>query len=122
MRFLIDENVDIRVVDLFSAPQGTLFSRAFETEYVPDVFGQGTKDPVIRAYVKARGLILVTADRVLALRCGQIPRLPCLWLKGIDTQEYARTAALLDVVLPEAERMGGQFWMEIGLGEYRVRR
>jgi predicted nuclease of predicted toxin-antitoxin system len=122
MRFLIDEDVNVRVAALLSAPQETLFSRTHEVQFSVDAVGAGESDTMVRRYATAKGMILVTGDRRNANHCGLEPRQPCLLLRGLNDQEVARTSALLDVVFAEAELMGDQFWMEISLGAYRVRR
>jgi predicted nuclease of predicted toxin-antitoxin system len=122
MRFLIDEDVDVRLAALLSSPQETLFSTPHETEIGPEVLGSGAPDPLVRRYAQARGMILITGDIRNANRCGQEPRQPCLLLRGLYEREVLRTSALLDIVLAEAELMGDRFWMEIKPAEYRVRR
>jgi predicted nuclease of predicted toxin-antitoxin system len=122
MRFLIDENVNVRVAALFSSPQETLFSSPYETEVVQDVLQPGAPDPEVRRYARARGMILVTGDKGNAQRCGKDPRQPCLLLLGLYDKEVSRTSELLGVVLTEAALAGDRFWMEIKPAEYRVRR
>ena len=119
LHFLIDEDVVVLVA-------GEL-RPAHEVRFVVDVLGSGSKDPVIRRYLRAMlragDVILVTADNEFAGRCGQEgSRLPCLWLRDLRDQECERVRLLLDVIVREGAIGGSRFFMEIRAKSYIVKR
>jgi len=112
---LIDEDIDRSVGDLLAGTH--------DVRYVLDVFGEGTKDPVVEQYMRAEHRLLVTGDKAFAGRLRQRDRrLPCLWLHDLVTEERSRVALLLDVIEREAQLAGDRFWMEIRAGSYLVER
>jgi predicted nuclease of predicted toxin-antitoxin system len=118
--FLMDEDVDVAV-------GGVLINRGNDVRFVVQVLGGGSKDPVIRRYLRAMlrqgGFVLVTADNEFAGRCKQPgSRLPCVWLRDLVTEEYARSLELADVMEREADLGGHGFFMEIRARSYIVMR
>jgi predicted nuclease of predicted toxin-antitoxin system len=121
MRYLGDEDVD-------TAVSGLLANRGHDSRLVVQVLGSGSKDPVVRRYLRAMmrkegDLTLITADNEFARRCGQEgSRLPCLWLRDLNELEYVRVRDLIEVIEREADIMGERFFMEIRAKSYIVRR
>jgi predicted nuclease of predicted toxin-antitoxin system len=120
VRFLVDEDVDIAV-------GGMLANRGNDVRFVKQVLGGGSKDPVIRRYLRVmlrdEDVVLVTADNEFAGRCSQEgSRLPCVWLRDLVTEEYSRALELVEVIEGEAAIGGKRFFMEIRAKSYVVKR
>jgi predicted nuclease of predicted toxin-antitoxin system len=113
--FLVDEDVDHSV--------GDLLADRHDVRFVVNILGSGAKDPAVEQYVRAQGVVLVTADNGFARRLRQRDRrLPCLWLHDLVTEERNRVAQLLEVIEREAELAGDRLHMEIRLGSFHVQR
>lgn len=121
MDLLIDEDVVAPVAEY-------LQERGHNVRLVVDVLGSGTKDPIIRQYLRSQLrdhvlLVLVTANGEFARRLRQPgSRLPCVWLRDLRALEQPRVAALAEVIEREVELLGEQFFMEIRERSYTVTR
>jgi predicted nuclease of predicted toxin-antitoxin system len=112
--FVIDEDVDQAV--------GAFLAGTHQVRYATDLFGVQTKDNVIRAWARANGAVIITADNALARSCRQRRRSPLLHLRDLGTEELVRVAELLRVIETEASLLGARFWMQIGTTQYLVAR
>lgn len=114
MRFLIDEDVDVRV--------GSLLADAYDVDLARSVFGVQTDDVTNVALARAQGAILDTADRVLAKKLRGSRTCGCLYLRDLRTHELDRVRELLAVIDAEAVIQGERFWMQLGIDTYIVGR
>jgi predicted nuclease of predicted toxin-antitoxin system len=114
VRFLIDEDVDVRV--------GSLLADSHEVDHARDVFGVQTEDVTNVAWARAQSAILVTADGALAKKLRGSRQCGCLHLRDLRTHELDRVRELQAVVEAEAAVQGERFWMQIGIDTYLVGR
>lgn len=114
MRFLIDEDVDVRV--------GSFFADSHEVDHARDVFGVQTVDVTNVAWARAQSAILVTGDGALARKLRGSRQCGCLHLRDLKTKELDRVRELQPVIEAEAVLQGERFWMQIGPDTYLVGR
>lgn len=114
MRFLIDEDVDVRV--------GSLLAGAHEVDHARDVFGVQTVDVTNVAWARSQGAVLVTGDGALSRKLKGSRKCACLQLRDLKTHELDRVRELLAVIEAEVAIQGERFWMQIGIDSYLVGR
>lgn len=114
MRFLIDEDVDVRV--------GSLLAGTHDVDHARDVFGIQTVDVTNVAWARAQGAILVTGDGAVARKLRGSRQCGCLHLRDLKTHELDRVRELRPVIEAEAALQGERFWMQIGSDTYLVGR
>lgn len=113
-RYLIDEDIDIRV--------GALLAQDNEVRHARDVFGMQTHDATNVSWARAMSAILITADNALARSLKGSRRCGCLHLHDLRTRELDRVRELLGVIESEAAIQGERFWMQISAGSFLVGR
>lgn len=114
MRFLIDEDVDVRV--------GSLLADAHEVSYARDVFGIQSKDDANVAWARAQQAILVTGDIALGKRLRGSRACGCLLLRDLKTRELDRVRELLAVIEQEVTIQEERFWLQVGVDMFVVGR
>lgn len=114
MRFLIDEDVDVRV--------GSFLADSHDVDHARDVFGVQTVDVTNVAWARSQGAILVTGDGALARKLRGSRQCACLHLNDLKTHELDRVRELQSVIEAEAGLQGERFWMQIGSDMYHVGR
>lgn len=114
MRFLIDEDVDVRV--------GSFLADSHEVDHARNVFGVQTVDVTNVAWARAQAAILVTGDGSLARKLRGSRQCACLHLRDLKTHELDRVRELQPVIEAEAALQGERLWMQIGPDVYLVGR
>jgi hypothetical protein len=112
--FLIDEDI--------TAVVGRFLGDFHNVRWVTNEFGSGTEDRDLVAWARARGAVLVTADRKLALSLRESGKARCLFLKDLRTAELDRVITLHDVIVREHAELQDRFWMDVARTSYLVRR
>lgn len=116
LRFLIDEDLDVKIVPFFR-------SRGHDVIEARELFGVQTQDKENLAWCRANLAILVTGDwKFVSPRRASHRRAGVLCLRGLEGHQLRRVTELSEDIEREARLRGDRLFMWIGREEFNVLR